>query len=136
MQFILENRFKKMKKPFYYGDFETKFRNKIFVIILVSLLRVLRITTNFFGFFSSKSLSTKGIWKSISEWFWRWYFFHENKKCYNDHISEKNKNLFKIPKGDRLFFFTLLTFRSFWNGNFFFKKIEKWYFFLIVIFFF
>ena len=108
---------KNWKKPFYLREFETKFRNRIFVIILVSLRSVLRILWKKLRNFSSISLSSRRIWKSISDQFWRWYFFHENQSCQNDQISRKKIILVKFPNTNRCFFLHIFTFLSFWNSE-------------------
>ena len=108
---------KNWKKPFYLREFETHFRNRIFVIILVSLRSVLRILWKKLRNFSSISLSSRRIWKSISDQFWRWYFFHENQSCQNDQISRKKIILVKFPNTNRCFFLHIFTFLSFWNSE-------------------
>ena len=62
IQFILrQSTGKKTKDPSYYGDFENQFRSRILVKILVSLLCVFQILRKKIRFFSSISLSDRGI---------------------------------------------------------------------------
>ena len=75
---------------------------------------------------------------NILFFFLGWYFFPKNVPSVlfsTGHISF----YFKFPIDNRIFFLPLWTFRSFWsceNHDFFLKKSETWYKFLIVIFFF
>ena len=108
---------KNWKKPFYLREFETQFRNRIFVIILVSLRSVFRIHRKKLGYFSSISLRTRRFENQFQIRFDDDIFFTKIKVAKIIKFREKTKSHVKFSK--------LIAVA---NSLFQFSEILKWQF--------